>query len=77
MPQLGQELDNLKVEYGQTKENLFETNNYLQTKNLHLYYGEPSHVARECPKKHGPHAAHAISVTNPQLKESKNEHVQS
>jgi hypothetical protein len=29
MPQLGQELVNFKVEYGQTKENLFETSNYL------------------------------------------------
>lgn len=36
MPQLGQELTNFKVEYGQTKEILFETNNYLQTYSLEL-----------------------------------------
>jgi hypothetical protein len=44
--------------------------------NLHLYYGEPCHVVCKCPNKHGPHVAHAISITNPQPKELKNEHVQ-
>jgi hypothetical protein len=34
------------------------------------------HVVCKCPNKHGPHVAHAISITNPQPKESKNEHVQ-
>jgi hypothetical protein len=45
--------------------------------NFCLYYGEPSHVTRECPKKHGPHTTRAICVTNPQLEELKNKHVQS
>jgi hypothetical protein len=33
--------------------------------NLHLYYGKLGHVYK-CPNKHGPHVAHAISITNPQ-----------
>jgi hypothetical protein len=45
------------------------------TNNLRLYYGEPSHVACECPKKCGPHATRTIFITNPQPGKSKNEHV--
>jgi hypothetical protein len=48
---------------------------HQRTNNLCLYYGKLGHVARECPKKCGPHVACTISITNPQLKESKNEHV--
>jgi hypothetical protein len=39
--------------------------------------GKSDHVTHECLKKHRPHAARAISITNPQPKESKNEHVKS
>jgi hypothetical protein len=39
------------------------------TNNLYLYREELGHVVHECPKKHGPYAARAISVTNPQLEE--------
>jgi hypothetical protein len=46
-----------------------------RTNNLYLYRGKPNHVVRECPKKCGPHATHVIFITNPQPKESKNEHV--
>ncbi len=35
------------------------------------------HFARECMKKHGQHVARATSITNPQLEELENEHVQS
>ncbi len=42
-----------------------------------MYYGEPSHVVRECPKKSCPHAVCAISITNPQPKKLGNKHVQS
>jgi hypothetical protein len=45
------------------------------TNNLCLYYGEPSHVVRECPKKHEPFVARTIFITNPQLEESENKHV--
>jgi hypothetical protein len=47
------------------------------TNNLCLYYGKLGHVVHKCPKKHGPHVAHVISITNPQLDELKNEHVYS
>jgi hypothetical protein len=45
--------------------------------NICLYYGELGHVACECLKERGQHVACAISITKPQLKESKSEHVQS
>ncbi len=44
------------------------------THNLCLYYGKPSHVARECPKK-CPHIAHATSFIHSKFKESKNRDV--
>ncbi len=42
---------------------------HQHTNNLCLYCEKLGHVARKCPKKHGPHASHVISITNPQLKE--------
>jgi hypothetical protein len=45
--------------------------------NICLCYGEPGHVACECLKKRGQHVTCAISITKPQLEESKSEHVQS
>jgi hypothetical protein len=47
---------------------------HQQINNLCLYCGKPSHVVCECPKKFGPHVAHAIFITNPQLEELRNEH---
>jgi hypothetical protein len=52
-----------------------QENQHWRINNLCLYYGEPSYFTRECPKKHGSHVAGAISITNPQLEESENEHV--
>ncbi len=47
------------------------------TNNFCLYCGKPGPIICECPKKCGPHVAHVISITNSQLEESDNEHVQS
>jgi hypothetical protein len=54
-----------------------EDKQHQHTKNICLYYGELGHVVCECLKKCGQHVACATSVTNPQLKKSENEHVQS
>jgi hypothetical protein len=43
---------------------------HQRTNNLCLYCGEPCHIVCECLKKNGPHATCAISIINPQLKES-------
>jgi hypothetical protein len=40
--------------------------------NLCFHCGKLNHVAHECLKKHGPHVAHAIFVTNPQPGELRN-----
>ncbi len=53
-----------------------EDKQYQCTNNICLYYGKPGHVACECLKKRGQHVACAISITKPQLEESKSEHVQ-
>ncbi len=50
---------------------------YQHTNNFCLYCGKLGHVAHKCPKKHGPHVAYVIYITNPQLKRSKNKHVES
>jgi hypothetical protein len=43
---------------------------HRRTRNLCLYYEKLGHVVHKCPKKHVPHVAHTIFVTNPQLEES-------
>jgi hypothetical protein len=43
--------------------------------NIYLYCGKPCHVDHERLKKLGPHATCVVYATNPQLNESKNEHI--